>query len=314
MSAIEDAAMVAQVAVADTAVVDAVVVEEHIPAWRVFFIEVTGSAKGMSGFVLLIVVLFVAIFADVLLPQDHTEQIIANRFLPPVFAGGEWAHVLGADNLGRDIFSRVILGTQTSVAIGFLVVFVAMVVGSALGAISGYFGGFADTAIMRLADFQLSIPFILLAIIFMAIFGPGFWSLVVALSIAIWVNYARLVRGETLRLRELEFVQAARSIGVRDAAIIVKHILPNVFPSMVVMATLDVAWVIIFEAALSFLGLGIQPPTPSWGVMISDGRNYLFESHWMSLGPGLGILITSVAINLFGDFLRDTYDPKQAML
>ena len=299
MSAIEDAAMVAQVAVADTAVVDAVVVEEHIPAWRVFFIEVTGSAKGMSGFVLLIVVLFVAIFADVLLPQDHTEQIIANRFLPPVFAGGEWAHVLGA---------------ETSVAIGFLVVFVAMVVGSALGAISGYFGGFADTAIMRLADFQLSIPFILLAIIFMAIFGPGFWSLVVALSIAIWVNYARLVRGETLRLRELEFVQAARSIGVRDAAIIVKHILPNVFPSMVVMATLDVAWVIIFEAALSFLGLGIQPPTPSWGVMISDGRNYLFESHWMSLGPGLGILITSVAINLFGDFLRDTYDPKQAML
>ncbi len=309
MSAIEDAETVAQVSE-----FDAVVVEEHVPAWRKFFAEIAGSTKGMSGFVLLVLVLLVAILSDVIMPQDYTEQIIANRFLPPVFAGGEWAHFLGCDNLGRDIFSRVILGTQTSVAIGFLVVLIAMTIGSALGAISGYFGGFTDTAIMRLADFQLSIPFILLAIIFMAIFGPGFWSLVVALSVAIWVNYARLVRGETLRLRELEFVQAARSIGVRDAAIIVKHILPNVFPSMVVMATLDVAWVIIFEAALSFLGLGIQPPTPSWGVMISDGRNYLFESEWMTLGPGLGILITSVAINLFGDFLRDTYDPKQARL
>ena len=309
MSAIEDAALRPA-----TTAVDTVVLEEHVPEWRKFFIELRGSAKGLSGFVMLVVVLLVVIFADVLLPQEPTEQIIANRFLAPVFAGGEWAHILGCDNLGRDIFSRVILGTQTSVAVGFLVVFIAMVVGSALGAVSGYFGGFADTAIMRLADFQLSIPFILLAIIFMAIFGPGFWSLVVALSVAIWVNYARLVRGETLKLRELEFVQAAKSIGVRDVGIIVKHIMPNVFPSMVVMATLDVAWVIIFEAALSFLGLGIQPPTPSWGVMISDGRNYLFESEWMALGPGLAILITSIAINLFGDFLRDTYDPKQAQL
>lgn len=291
-----------------------IVLEPHIPGWRRFFTELKSNPKGLSGFVMIVFILLVTVFAPYLAPHDPAEQIVRNRFMPPAFSGGEWSHFLGVDNLGRDIFSRVILGSQTSIVIGFLVVAIAMFIGSALGAIAGYFGGILDTVIMRLADFQLSFPFILLAIIFMAIFGPGFWSLVIALSVAIWVNYARLVRSETLKIRELEFVQAARSIGVRDTDIIIRHIIPNALPAIVVMATLDVAWVIIFEAALSFLGLGIQPPTPSWGVMISDGRNYLFEAHWMSLGPGIAILITSVAINLFGDFLRDTYDPQQARL
>ena len=289
-------------------------VYDHVPPWRRFFQELCASPKGMTGFVCMTIIVIVAIFAPWILPADPTEQVIKNRFLPPVFAGGEWPHVLGADNLGRDIFSRVILGTQTSVAVGAFVVALALVVGSALGAIAGYFGGLVDSAIMRLTDFQLSFPFILLAIIFMAILGPGFTSLVIALAVAIWVNYARLVRGETLKLRELEFIQAARSIGVRHSVIILRHVVPNVLPSIIVMATLDIAFVIIFEAALSFLGLGIQPPTPSWGVMISDGRNYLFESLWMTLGPGLAILVTAVAINLFGDFLRDTYDPRLAGL
>ena len=288
--------------------------DDHVPPVRRFFQELWASPKGMTGFVCMTVIVIVAIFAPWLLPADPTEQIIKNRFMPPVFAGGEWPHVLGADNLGRDIFSRVILGTQTSVAVGAFVVMLALVVGSALGAIAGYFGGLVDSFIMRLTDFQLSFPFILLAIIFMAIFGPGFTSLVIALAVAIWVNYARLVRGETLKLRELEFIQAARSIGVRHSIIILRHVVPNVLPSIIVMATLDIAFVIIFEAALSFLGLGIQPPTPSWGVMISDGRNYMFESLWMTLGPGLAILVTAVAINLFGDFLRDTYDPRLAGL
>ena len=288
--------------------------DDHVPPVRRFFQELWASPKGMTGFVCMAVIVIVAIFAPLLLPADPTEQIIKNRFMPPVFAGGEWPHFLGADNLGRDIFSRVILGTQTSVAVGAFVVMLALVVGSALGAIAGYFGGLVDSFIMRLTDFQLSFPFILLAIIFMAIFGPGFTSLVIALAVAIWVNYARLVRGETLKLRELEFIQAARSIGVRHSIIILRHVVPNVLPSIIVMATLDIAFVIIFEAALSFLGLGIQPPTPSWGVMISDGRNYMFESLWMTLGPGLAILITAVAINLFGDFLRDTYDPRLAGL
>ena len=288
--------------------------DDHVSPLRRFFQELRASPKGMTGFVCMAVIVIVAIFAPWLLPADPTEQIIKNRFMPPVFAGGEWPHFLGADNLGRDIFSRVILGTQTSVAVGAFVVVLALVVGSALGAIAGYFGGLVDSFIMRLTDFQLSFPFILLAIIFMAIFGPGFTSLVIALAVAIWVNYARLVRGETLKLRELEFIQAARSIGVRHSIIILRHVVPNVLPSIIVMATLDIAFVIIFEAALSFLGLGIQPPTPSWGVMISDGRNYMFESLWMTLGPGLAILVTAVAINLFGDFLRDTYDPRLAGL
>ena len=167
---------------------------------------------------------------------------------------------------------------------------------------------------MRVVDFQLSFPFLLLALILLAIFGPGFETLILALSVAFWVNFARLVRSETLKLRETEFVQAARSIGVSHAAIMVKHILPNAFPSIIVLATLDVAIVIISEAALSFLGLGIQPPTPSWGMMISDGRNYLYQSPWIVLAPGLAIVATAIGINLFGDFLRDTYDPRQYRL
>jgi ABC-type dipeptide/oligopeptide/nickel transport system permease subunit len=284
-------------------------------AGRRFFAELARSPKGLTGFSVLAAVVLVAILAPQLAPYDPAASIVANRFLPPSWAaGGEASYVLGGDNLGRDIFSRVLIGTQASIFIGFTVVLAAMLVGSLIGAVSGYVGGAVDSAIMRLVDFQLSFPFILLAIIFMAVLGPGLWSTMAALAFAIWVNYARLVRGETLKLRELEFVQAARVMGVGNAAIVLRHILPNVLPTIIVMATLDVAWVIIFEAALSFLGLGVQPPTPSWGVMISEGRNYLYESHWMSLGPGLAILVTSIGINLLGDFLRDTYDPRLARL
>jgi ABC-type dipeptide/oligopeptide/nickel transport system permease subunit len=284
-------------------------------AGRRFFAELAASPKGLTGFAILLLVVLVAAFAPTLAPHDPAASIVANRFAPPGWAdGGSWAHVLGGDNLGRDIFSRVVVGTRASIVIGFSVVLAAMVIGSLVGAVSGYLGGAVDAVIMRIVDFQLSFPFILLAIIFMAILGPGLWSTMAALAFAIWVNYARLVRGETLKLRELEFIEAARVIGVSDTAIVLRHVLPNVMPTIIVMATLDVAWVIIFEAALSFLGLGVQPPTPSWGVMISEGRNYLYESHWMSLGPGLSILITSIGINLLGDFLRDTYDPRLARI
>jgi ABC-type dipeptide/oligopeptide/nickel transport system permease subunit len=273
------------------------------------------SPKGVIGAAILALAVGAALLGPWIAPHDPAAQVVANRFLPPAWApGGSWSHLLGGDNLGRDILSRVLVGTRASIAIGFAVVLAAMTVGSLLGALAGYLGGAADSAIMRLVDFQLSFPFILLAIVCMAVLGPGLVSTFVALSVAIWVNYARLVRGEALRLRELEFVQAARCIGVADAAIILRHILPNVMPTIIVMATLDVAWVIIFEAALSFLGLGVQPPTPSWGIMISEGRNYLYDSHWMSLGPGLAILVTSVGINLLGDFLRDSYDPRLAHL
>ena len=271
----------------------------------------TSSPKGLSGAAIFVIMLLTALFAPWLAPHDPAAQIVAHRFMPPAWAhGGEWSYVLGGDNLGRDIFSRVVVGARASLAIGFLVVATSMIGGSLLGAVAGYFGGAIDAFIMRAVDFQLAFPFILLAIVCMAVLGPGFWSSFAALAIAIWVNYARLVRGEALKLRELDYVQAARSIGVSGPRIVLDHVIPNVLPMILVMATLDIAWVIIFEAALSFLGLGVQPPTPSWGVMISEGRNYLYESHWMTLGPGLAILLTSVGINLLGDFLRDTYDPR----
>jgi ABC-type dipeptide/oligopeptide/nickel transport system permease subunit len=272
------------------------------------------SPKGLTGAVLIIVVLLLALFAPLLALHDPAAQSVADRFRPPAWsAGGTWSLPLGGDNLGRDIFSRVIVGTQASIAIGALVVATAMIAGSLLGAAAGYFGGIVDALIMRVVDFQLAFPFILLAIVCMAVLGPGFVSTFVALSVAIWVNYARLVRGEALKLRELDYILAARGIGVSGPRILLGHVIPNVLPSILVMATLDIAWVIIFEAALSFLGLGVQPPTPSWGVMISEGRNYLYESHWMTLAPGLAILLTSVGINLLGDFLRDTYDPRLAL-
>jgi ABC-type dipeptide/oligopeptide/nickel transport system permease subunit len=273
------------------------------------------SPKGLTGAVIFVTMLVTALFAPLLAPHDPAAQVVVHRFLPPAWVhGGDWAYVLGGDNLGRDIFSRVIVGARTSLAIGFLVVATSMTGGSLLGAVAGYFGGAIDAFIMRVVDFQLAFPFILLAIVCMAILGPGFWSSFAALAIAIWVNYARLVRSEALKLRELDYVLAARSIGVSGARIVVEHVIPNVLPMILVMATLDIAWVIIFEAALSFLGLGVQPPTPSWGVMISEGRNYLYESHWMTLGPGLAILLTSIGINLLGDSLRDTYDPRLAHL
>jgi ABC-type dipeptide/oligopeptide/nickel transport system permease subunit len=286
-----------------------------VSATRRFLSELIRSPKGLTGFVLILVVLLVALLAPLLAPHDPSQQILASRFLPPAFAeGGEWSRVLGGDNLGRDIFSRVLYGSQTSIMVAVLVVFNAMVTGSILGAISGYFGGVIDAAIMRVADFQLSFPFILVALLLLAIVGPGFWTMVFALSVALWVSFARLVRGETLKIRELEYIQAAKSIGVGHAAIIFGHVIPNVLPTIIVLATLDIAAVVLYEAAISFLGLGTQPPTPSWGMMISEGRNYLYENYWMALGPGIAIMTTSIAINLFGDFLRDTYDPRQERL
>ena len=277
-----------------------------------FFAELRRGPKGMAGFAIIAVVLFTAAFAPFLVPHDPTMQVLGDRFLPPFHApDGSFSHFLGADNMGRDIFSRVVLGTRTSVFVALVVIAIISVFGSTVGLLSGYFGGLLDAVLMRIVDFQLSFPFLLLALLLLAIFGPGLETLILALSVAFWVNFARLVRGETLKLRETEFVQAARSIGVSHTAIMVKHILPNAFPSIIVLATLDIAIVIISEAALSFLGLGIQPPTPSWGMMISDGRNYLYQSPWIVLAPGTAIVATAIGINLFGDFLRDTYDPRQ---
>lgn len=278
---------------------------------RNYLDELLRSGKGLTGAVLVTLVVLVAIFAPLLSPHDITTQSVQSKFAPPAFVkGGTSEHLLGADNLGRDTLARTLYGTRVSVGIALLVIPVSVAIGAILGGIAGYYGGIIDNFIMRLGDFQLSFPFILLAIVFMAVFGPGFWSMAGAFMIALWVNYARLTRGETLRIRELEYVQAAKALGVSDFKIIFGHILPNAMPSMIVLGTLDVAWVIIFESALSFLGLGIQPPTPSWGVMLNEARNYLYESPWMTIWPGGALFLTCVGINLLGDWLRDTFDPK----
>jgi ABC-type dipeptide/oligopeptide/nickel transport system permease subunit len=278
--------------------------------WRRLGRQLIGSTKGTTGAVLVGLALFAAITAPLLAPDKPTTQTVAGKFAPPFFVDADAGYTLGGDNLGRDILSRILYGSRVSLAVGFLVTIVAAAVGSALGGIAGFRGGPFDTLIMRLVDLQLSLPFILLALIFLAILGPGFWSVFVALSVALWVNYARLVRGETLKLREMEFVQAARTIGVSNAGILIRHIIPNVLHSILVLATLDMAFVIIFESSLTFLGLGIQPPTPTWGYMLSEGRNYLQESPWMSVFPGAAIILTVVGINLLGDWLRDTLDPS----
>ena len=282
---------------------------------RNYLEELRKSKKGLTGAILVALVLFAAIFAPILTPHDITTQSVASQFLPPAFVeGGTAEHLLGADNLGRDTLSRTLYGTRISVGVAFLVISISVSIGAILGCAAGYYGGIVDAIIMRIGDFQLSFPFILLAIVFMAILGPGFWSMTIAFTVALWVNYARLARGEALKIRELDFVQAAKAIGVSDFQIIRGHILPNALPSLIVLGTLDVAWVIIFESALSFLGLGIQPPTSSWGIMLSEARNYLYESPWMTIWPGVALFITCIGINLLGDWLRDTFDPKLVRL
>ena len=267
------------------------------------------SGKGLFGAALLLIAIVATLAAPLLAPYDPTDQSVLAKFAEPVFIDPDSGHLFGGDNLGRDIFSRVLYGGRASLAIGVLATAIAAVVGSVLGGIAGFRGGVIDTVIMRLVDLQLSIPFILLALIFLAVLGPGFWSVFAALSVALWVNYARLIRSETLKIRETEYVLAAQTTGLGPARILFVHILPNVLHSILILATLDMAWVIIFESSLTFLGLGIQPPTPTWGYMLSEGRNYLRESPWMSVFPGSAIILTVVGINLFGDWLRDTLDP-----
>lgn len=266
------------------------------------------SKKGMTGLVIVLVALITTLFGDFLMPHDPTAQIVQNRFLPPVFDGGTWQHVLGSDNLGRDILSRTIAGARVSVGVSLVVVACALVVGTFLGLIAGYFGGFIDSLIMRITDFELSLPFILIALIFLAVLGPGALTAILALAATLWINYARLVRAEVMKLRTLEYVTAARSIGVGPFTIIRRHLMPAILPGVIVMATLDLSWAMIFEASLSFLGLGVQPPQTSWGVMISEGRGFLTQNMWIVLAPSLAIILTAMGINLLGDFLQDALD------
>ena len=269
------------------------------------------SKTGTVGFIIVFFVVIVALFAKVLAPYDPSMINPSMMLKPPVWMeGGSKEHLLGTDNLGRDILSRIIYGSQVSLLVGISSVVLAGFIGVFVGLVAGYYGGFLDNFLMRLVDSFLSIPNILFALVILTIFGPSVITLIVVLGITNWVTYARLVRGEVLSIKEREFVKAARSIGVRNSKIMIKHLLPNVISPFIVISTLSVATTILLEASLSFLGLGIQPPTISWGGILSDGRDYLATSWWLATFPGIAITITVLGIIFLGDWLRDILDPR----
>lgn len=268
------------------------------------------NRAALLGLLVVLLVVFGALFASLLAPHDPTEQDLSKRLLSPSWQErGEADFVLGGDPLGRDILSRIIYGARISLIVGLLAVLVRGTGGVLLGLLSGYYGGWIDSLLMRLGDVQLALPFLILALAIMAVLGPGLRNVVMVLGITGWIFYARVVRSEVLSLREREFVQAAQVAGARNLRILVRHILPNASASVIVVATLDIAQMIILEASLSYLGMGVQPPTPSWGGMVADGRDYLSTQWWVSTFPGLAIFVTVMSINLVGDWLRDVLDP-----
>jgi peptide/nickel transport system permease protein len=279
--------------------------------WILLFSRLVRRRTALFGFLVVMVVVVAAVFAPLVSPFDPLAQDIGQRLREPGWQDAQGrVHLLGTDHLGRDILARIIYGARIALMVGLAAVLISGILGMAIGLTSGYFGGKVDDAFMRLADVQLAFPFILLAIAVIGVLGPSLRNIIVVIGVSSWVVYARVVRGEVLSVREREFVQAAIALGSRDGRIIVRHVLPNAFTPWLVVATLDMARVIVIESALSFLGLGVQPPTPTWGGMLADGRVYLSTAWWLATFPGLAILLTVLGINLFGDGLRDTLDPR----
>jgi peptide/nickel transport system permease protein len=269
------------------------------------------SSKGLLGVAIVVSAVAVATFAPQIAPYSPTRQAILNRFAPPVWLGGSPAHPLGTDGLGRDVLSRIIHGSRISVFVGVAAVILQGGLGTTLGLLAGYYGGRVDGLIMQVADVQLALPFLILTLAIVAVLGPGLENVILSLGITGWVLYCRTVRGEVLSLRERDFIHAARALGMPNTRILARQILPNVLPSLVVIGTLQVPRMILFEASLSYLGLGIQPPTPSWGAMVAEGRDVVALAWWVATLPGLAIMTTVLGMNLLGDSLRDRLDPYQ---
>lgn len=266
--------------------------------------------KIIVGGAILLVLVVSGVAAPLLAPYDPQEQRLANRLQPPSLVTERGRYILGTDNLGRDLLSRIIYGSRISLLVGAATVVLAGLFGCTVGAIAGYFGEMVDEVINKTTEIFLAFPFLLLAIAIMAFLGQGVFNLILALVLSRWVQYCRVVRGEVLSLREREFVQAARALGGKDLYIIARHVLPNTLPSVMVIATFAMAIVIIAEASLSFLGLGVPPSVPTWGSMLSEGRSYMYRAPWLTIFPGMAIFITVLGINLLGDGLRDILDPK----
>lgn len=256
-----------------------------------------------SAFVILFFLLL-AVCAPLLTPYSFEDQDLLSRLSAP-----SAKHLLGTDELGRDVLTRLLYGARVSLAVGIIPTIASMVIGVLLGMISGYVGGIVDAVIMRLADVVLSFPSLLLAMVIMYTLGDGITSIFIALAITSWAGVARVIRSETLTLRETEYVEAARSMGVKDFTIILRHVFPNCIPSLIVLFTLDVPSAILSESALSFLGIGVQLPNSSWGLMVNMGRTYLYNAPWLSLVPSATIMLVVLAFNFLGDGLRDVLDP-----
>jgi len=292
-----------------TAVIDI----DEAPRRRPFLARLLGSPATTFGAIIVVLVAACAALAPLLAPHDPNLQNLTMVQRPPAWlAGAERGYVLGTDYLGRDILSRIIWGSRVASIVGLSVVVIGGIIGVAVGMIAGYFGGWIDDVIARIADIQLAFPFVLLAIAIIGVIGPSLFTIIVTLGVTSWVQYVRVVRAETLSLRDREFLQAAIATGSSPQRVLVRHVLPNVTSSITVLATFEVARTVILESALSFLGLGVQPTIPSWGTMLADGRQYLDTAWWNGLFPGLAIMFTVLGVNIFGDGLRDVLDPKSS--
>ncbi len=281
------------------------------PRWRIVWRSLRRARLALFGAGVLCLVVLMALGADYFAPQDPGEVNLLDRLKPPGYVDDSGrAHYLGTDPLGRDLLSRLVYGSRVSLLVGFSAVLIGGALGLALGLFSGYYGHWLDDVIMRLADIQLAFPNILLYIVVLAVIGPGLINVIAILGFTGWVIYGRVARGQVLSVREQEFVIAARSIGCPDSRIIWRHVLPNIFGALIVVASFAVASNIIAEASLSFLGLGVPPAVPTWGIMLSEGKEYLRDAWWPVTFPGIAIALTVLSINSLGDWLRDYLDPR----
>ena len=276
--------------------------------------KVREALRGAPLIPLFIIVVFIlsAILADLITFHDAYKVTLPDRLIPPFWQdGGSLSHPFGTDPLGRDILTRVIYGARVSIIISAIALGVGGGFGTIIGLTSGFYGGKVDTLLMRLADITLAFPLILFAILLVMVLGPSMMNVIVAISLVLWARYARVIRGEVLGLMQRDFIARARVSGASDLRIMFRHLLPNVMPTLIVLLTLQVGWVIIVEASLSFLGAGIPPPTPAWGSMLADGREYVSTAWWVTTAPGVAIMLVVLAFNLCGDWMRERLDPKQ---
>ncbi len=269
------------------------------------------SFRAVFGLTVLLCIGGAAVLAPQIAPWDPARQMLLKRLRPPMWeARGLREHPLGTDHLGRDILSRILYGGRISLGVGLSAVTLSCLVGVTLGLLAGFHGGRTDAFIMRVVDVFLAIPYILLAMGVVFALGASLLNVILVMALTRWVQFARIVRADVLSIREREFVSGARARGNRSTRLLLRHVLPNALTPIIVVATLELAFMIIYESALSFLGLGVQPPTPTWGWMLSDGRNYVATAWWLATFPGLAIMLTVLAVNLLGDWLRDTLDPR----